>query len=82
MGKEKGMKLEELLGADLYAQVKSKLDEVNANEPDKLKHVRYADLSEGEYGGKVVGKKYGTYDIEPQCKANLTFDLSYSTMSM
>lgn len=125
MGKEKGMKLEELLGADLYAQVKAKLDEVNANEPDKLKHVRYADLSEGEYvgkgkypewptpngasfnievkasktapltnnqkelypqiakyGGKVVGKKYGTYDIEPQCKANLTFDLSYSTMSM
>lgn len=35
-----------------------------------------------KYGGKVVGKKYGTYDIEPQCKANLTFDLSYSTMSM
>lgn len=57
MGKEKGMKLEELLGADLYAQVKSKLDKVNANEPDKLKHVIYADLSEGEYGGKVVGKK-------------------------
>ena len=52
MGKEKGMKLEELLGADLYAQVKAKLDEVNANEPDKLKHVRYADLSEGEYVGK------------------------------
>ena len=52
MGKEKGMKLEELLGADLYAQVKAKLDEVNANEPDKLKHARYADLSEGEYVGK------------------------------
>ncbi len=46
------MKLEELLGADLYAQVQAKLDEVNANEPDKLKHVRYADLSEGEYVGK------------------------------
>lgn len=58
MGKEKGMKLEELLGADLYAQVKAKLDEVNANEPDKLKHVRYADLSEGEYVGK------GKYDSE------------------
>ena len=58
MGKEKGMKLEELLGADLYAQVKTKLDEVNANEPDKLKHVRYADLSEGEYVGK------GKYDSE------------------
>ena len=46
------MKLEELLGAELYAQVKAKLDEVNGNEPDKLKHVRYADLSEGEYVGK------------------------------
>lgn len=47
------MKLDELLGADLYAQVKAKLDEKNSNEPDKLKHVRYADLSEGEYVGKA-----------------------------
>ena len=46
------MKLEELLGAELYAQVQAKLDEANANEPDKLKHIRYADLSEGEYVGK------------------------------
>lgn len=52
------MKLEELLGAELYAQVKAKIDEANANEPDKLKHVRYADLSEGEYVGK------GKYDSE------------------
>lgn len=52
------MKLEELLGAELYAQVKAKIDEVNANETDKLKHVRYADLSEGEYVGK------GKYDSE------------------
>ena len=58
MGKERGMKLEELLGADLYAQVKAKLDEVNSKEPDKLKHVRYADLSEGEYVGK------GKYESE------------------
>lgn len=40
------MKLEELLGSELFEKVKAKLDEVNANEPDKLKHVRYADLSE------------------------------------
>lgn len=46
------MKLEDLLGAELYAQVQAKLDEANANEPDKLKHIRYADLSEGEYVGK------------------------------
>lgn len=47
------MKLEELLGADLYAQVQAKLDEVNGKEPDKLKHIRYADLSEGEYVSKA-----------------------------
>jgi len=50
------MKLEELLGEELYAQVKAKMDEVNGKEPDKLKHVRYADLSEGEYVSK------GKYD--------------------
>ena len=50
------MKLEELLGEELYAQVKAKMDEVNAKQPDKLKHVRYADLSEGEYVSK------GKYD--------------------
>jgi len=46
------MKLEELLKPELYAQVKAAIDEQNANEPDKLKHVRYADLSEGEYVSK------------------------------
>lgn len=46
------MKLEELLGAELYTQVQAKLDEVNSKEPDKLKHVRYADLSEGKYVDK------------------------------
>lgn len=46
------MKLEELLGAELYAQVQAKLDEVNGKETDKQKHVRYADLSEGEYVNK------------------------------
>ena len=50
------MKLEELLGSELFEKVKAKMDEVNANEPDKLKHVRYADLSEGEYVGR------GKYD--------------------
>ena len=54
--KGKYMKLEELLGEELYAQVKTKLDEVNGKEPDKLKHIRYADLSEGEY---VSRDKYG-----------------------
>ena len=43
------MRLEDLLGAELYAQVKEKIDAQNAVEQDKLKHVRYVDLSEGEY---------------------------------
>ena len=47
------MKLEELVGAELYAQIKEKLDEVNSKEQDKLKHVRFADLSEGEYVSKL-----------------------------
>lgn len=59
------MKLEELLGSELYAQVKAKIDEKNASEPDKLKHVRYADLSEGEYVGK------GKYDTEMERLNNI-----------
>ena len=46
------MTLEELLGDELYSKVKAKIDEVNSKETDKLKHVRYADLSEGNYVGK------------------------------
>lgn len=36
------MKLQELLGEELYSQVQAKLDEVNSKEPDKLQDVRYA----------------------------------------
>ena len=43
------MKLNELLSPELYAQVQARIDEVNKNEPDKTKHVRFADLSEGGY---------------------------------
>ena len=46
------MTLQELLGEELFRQVQAKLDEVNANESDKLKHVRFADLSEGNYVSK------------------------------
>ena len=59
------MKLEELLGEELYKQVKEKIDAANANEPDKLKHIRYADLSEGEYISK------GKYDTAVAEKENL-----------
>ena len=59
------MKLEELLGEELYKQVEEKINAANANEPDKLKHIRYADLSEGEYVSK------GKYDTAVAEKENL-----------
>jgi len=43
------MKLSEILSPELYAQVKARIDEVNKDQPDKTKHVRFADLSEGGY---------------------------------
>lgn len=57
------MKLEELLGEELYKQVKEKIDAVNQKEEDKLKHVRYADLSEGNYVSKA---KYDELSMEKE----------------
>lgn len=37
------MELKELLGDELYAKVDEKLQEHNNGEPNKQKHVRYAD---------------------------------------
>ena len=55
------MTLENLLGEELYSQVKEKLDEVNGKETDKTKHVRYVDLSEGGYVSK---EKYESKNTE------------------
>lgn len=55
------MKLEEVLGSELYEQVKAKIDEVNSKEADEHKHVRYADLSEGKY---VNREKYNLLETE------------------
>ena len=44
------MKLEDLLEKGLYEQVKAAIYTANAKEPDKLKHIRYADLSERNWG--------------------------------
>ena len=55
------MELKELLGEELYAQVEAKITEANAGKEDKLQHIRYADLSEGNYVGK---KKYETLEVE------------------
>lgn len=62
------MKLEELLGADLYAQVQAKIDDANKDETDKLKHVRFIDLSEGGYVAKAkhadLESKFATKESE------------------
>ena len=46
------MELKNVLGEELYKQVQAKIDEQNSKEEDKLKHVRFADLSEGNYISK------------------------------
>lgn len=43
------MTLKELLSPELFAQVQARIDEVNAGQTDKVKHIRFADLSEGGY---------------------------------
>ena len=46
------MTLKEVCGEELYAQVEEKLNEINAKITDKVKHVRFTDLSEGNYVSK------------------------------
>lgn len=46
------MELKDVLGEELYKQVQARIDEQNSKEEDKLKHVRFADLSEGNYISK------------------------------
>lgn len=55
------MELKELLGEELFAQVDAKIQEHNNGEPDKLKHIRYADLSEGNY---ISREKYQTLEMK------------------
>jgi hypothetical protein len=50
------MTLHDVLGDDLYAQVESAINSHNAAETNKAKHVRFVDLSEGQYVSK------GRYD--------------------
>lgn len=57
------MKLEELLkdSPDILKAVTDAIAKVNEGEPDKLKHVRFADLSEGGYVSK---EKYAGLETE------------------
>ena len=66
------MTLKEVLGEELFAQVDAKINEVNASQPDKTKHVRFADLSEGgyvsvsKYNDKVNGLTQQVTDLQGQ----------------
>ena len=55
------MELRELLGEELFAQVDAKIQEHNNQVADKQKHVRYADLSGGNYVSK---EKYDSKTTE------------------
>lgn len=59
--RDRNMTLEELLNEEVYAKVKAAIDEINGKEPDKLKHVRFADLSEGGYISK---EKYTSLETD------------------
>lgn len=78
------MNLQELLGEELFTQVDAKIQEQNKGIEDKLKQVRFVDLSEGGYVSK---EKYGELDtekkgIEKQLKdANATIK-SYKDMDI
>lgn len=65
-GEKKGelMELRELLGEELFGQVDAKIQEHNSKIEDKLKHVRFVDLSEG---GFVSKEKYGEVDASNKC---------------
>lgn len=78
------MNLRELLGDELFSQVDAKIQEHNKGIEDKLKQVRFVDLSDGGYVSK---EKYGELDtakkgIEKQLKdANATIN-SYKEMDI
>ena len=66
------MTLKEVLGEELFAQVDARINEINASQPDKTKHVRFADLSEGgyvsvsKYNDKVNGLTQQVTDLQGQ----------------
>lgn len=57
------MTLQEILGEELFAQVDAKIQEKNKGVEDKLKHVRFVDLSEGGYISK---EKYQTLKTQAE----------------
>lgn len=78
------MTLQELLGEDLYAQVDAKIQEHNNGIKDKVKHVRFADLSEGGYVSKekYLSEKTRADGLEEQLTNANTEIQSYKDMDI
>ena len=78
------MTLQELLGEDLYAQVETKIEEHNSNIKDKVKHVRFVDLSEGGYISKekYMSEKTRADGLDEQLKTANTEIQSYKEMDI
>ena len=69
------MKLNELRSPELYAQVQAEIDKVNAGQPDKTKHVRFADLSEGGYVSVTI-RELGPGECKVSLRSGELFDCS------
>lgn len=80
----KGMNLKDLLGEELFSQVDSKIQEHNSGIEDKLKHVRFADLSEGNYISreKYQGLETKVGGLEEQLESANTTINSYKSMDI
>lgn len=78
------MNLQELLGEELYAQVDAKIQEHNNGIADKLKHVRFVDLSEGGYVSKdeYQAEKTRADGLDTQLKTANTEIQSYKDMDI
>lgn len=78
------MTLQELLGEELFSQVDAKIQEHNSGIKDKLKHVRFADLSEGGYVSKekYLSEKTRADGLEGQLNDANTEIESYKGMDI
>lgn len=78
------MKLEELLGEELFSQVDAKIQEHNNGIEDKLQHVRFTDLSEGQYVSREKHQEIETKlgGLETQLNDANTTIKSYKEMDI
>lgn len=78
------MTLQDILGEELFSQVDAKIQEHNSGIEDKLKHVRFVDLSEGGYISKEKFQALKTQadGLDKQLKEASTEIQSYKEMDI